>query len=122
MLNRLDEDPALTLHIGNLIEEAEAYLRFAVRQEFHPGLLFARAVLQAKSNNLAAAAASIAEADTVIARAGIRIYIADAFLVRARLFKSKKALEEGRKLVEEWGYWRWRLELKVLNTLAEDWS
>ena len=83
--------------------------------------LIARAWLHALTQNEPAARADLDEAWQIASRGGMRLFMADIHLHRARLFRDKEELKKARSLIEECGYWRRKEELEDAERAAVDW-
>ncbi|AQR64624.1 hypothetical protein BXU06_05795 [Aquaspirillum sp. LM1] len=92
-------------------EAAVAGLRQAGAQEFIVHGLLTRAWLRRCLNDLPGAEADLAEAQRIAERGGMKLFLADIALTRARLFNDKAELAKARALIEACGYWRRREEL-----------
>ena len=90
---------------------AIAGLRQAGTQHHLPRGLLTRAWLRHCLNNTDGAQADLAEAQRIAERGGMKLFLADIALTRARLFNDKAELAKARKLIEECGYGRRREEL-----------
>ncbi len=95
--------------------------RDAGQQDYMPLGLIARAWLHALTQNEPAARADLDEAWQIASRGGMRLFMADIHLHRARLFRDKEELKKARSLIEECGYWRRKEELEDAERAAVDW-
>ena len=91
---------------------AIAGLRQAGTQHHLPRGLLTRAWLRHCLNNTDGAQADLAEAQRIAERGGMKLFLADIALTRARLFEDKAELAKARALIEECGYGRRLPELK----------
>ena len=96
-------------------------LRAAGTQHWVPAALLTRAWLYALTHNKPAARADLDEAWQIASRGGMRLFMADIHLHRARLFRDKEALKKARALIKECGYWRRKEELEDTERAAVDW-
>ena len=92
-------------------EAAVAGLRQAGQQDYLPRGLLTRAWLYHSLNDLPGAHADLAEAQRIAERGGMKLFLADIALTRARLFKDKTELAKARALIAECSYGRRREEL-----------
>jgi hypothetical protein len=92
-------------------EAAIAGLRQAGQQQYLPLGLLTRAWLRHSLDDLSGAEADLAEAQRIAERGGMKLYLADIALTRARLFNDKAELAKARALIEQCGYGRRREEL-----------
>lgn len=93
-------------------EAAVTGLRQANAEEFIVRGLLTRAWLSHCLNNLAGAQADLAEAQRIAERGGMKLFLVDIALTRARLFEDKAELAKARALIEECGYGRRLPELE----------
>jgi hypothetical protein len=93
-------------------EAAVAGLRQAGHQDYLPRGLLTRAWLRHGLNDLPGAQADLAEAQRIAERGGMKLYLADIALTRARLFEDKAELAKARALIEACGYGRRLPELE----------
>jgi hypothetical protein len=77
-----------------------------------PAGLLTRAWLRKLDNDEAGALADLDEVKEIAERGGMKLYLADMHLHRARLFRDRAALAEARRLIEACGYSRRREELE----------
>jgi hypothetical protein len=87
-------------------EAAVAGLRQAGTMDHLPRGLLTRAWLRHSLHDLPGAQADLAEAQRIAERGGMRLFLADIALTRARLFEDKAELAKARALIEECGYGR----------------
>jgi hypothetical protein len=93
-------------------EAAVAGLRQAGQQDELPRGLLTRAWLRHCLKNTDGAQADLAEAQRIAERGGMKLFLADIALTRARLFEDKAELAKARELIEECGYGRRLPELE----------
>ncbi|AQR64001.1 hypothetical protein BXU06_02190 [Aquaspirillum sp. LM1] len=93
-------------------EAAVAGLRKAGDVTHLPRGLLTRAWLHHRLNDLPGAEADLAEAQRIAERGGMKLFLADIALTRARLFNDSAELAKARALIEACGYWRRREELE----------
>ncbi|WP_158281736.1 DUF4062 domain-containing protein [Rivihabitans pingtungensis] len=93
-------------------EAAVAGLHQAGQQDVLPLGLLTRAWLRHSLNDLPGAQADLAEAQRIAERGGMKLYLADIALTRARLFEDKAELAKARALIDECGYGRRLPELE----------
>ena len=93
-------------------EAAVAGLRQAGTMDHLPRGLLTRAWLRHSLHDLPGAQADLAEAQRIAERGGMRLFLADIALTRARLFEDKAELAKARALIEECGYGRRLPELE----------
>lgn len=96
-------------------------LRTAGQQQEIPRALLPRAWLHAIKDDPTAARADLDEAWQIASRGGMRLFMADIHLHRARLFRNRAELQEARVLIEECGYGRRREELADAEMAAAEW-
>ena len=77
-----------------------------------PRGLLTRAWLRHSLHDLPGAQADLAEAQRIAERGGMRLFLADIALTRARLFEDKAELAKARALIKECGYGRRLPELE----------
>jgi len=99
--------------------EAQQYTKAAVDglrqvgyQDELPRGLLTRAWLRHSLNDLPGTEADLAEAQRIAERGGMKLFLADIALTRARLFHDTAELAKARALIEACGYWRRREELE----------
>jgi len=92
-------------------EAAVAGLRKMTEQNELPRALLTRAWLRHCLNDLSGAQDDLAEAQRIAERGGMKLFLADIALTRARLFNDKAELAKARALIEACGHWRRREEL-----------
>lgn len=88
------------------IEEAVAGLRAAGVAHHLPRGLLTRSWLRFVTGDEEGARQDLDEAQEIAERGGMRLFLADIALYRARFFGDRAALAEARRLVEECGYGR----------------
>jgi hypothetical protein len=93
-------------------EAAVAGLRQAGAQHHLPRGLLTRAWLRHCLYDLPGAQADLAEAQRIAERGGMKLFLADIALTRARLFEDKAELAKARALIDECGYGRRLPELE----------
>ena len=98
---------------GEHIEKAVGELRASGHQEHLPQGLLTRAWLRHASNDEKGAAADLDEAWRIASRGGMKLFMADIHLYRARLFQQPEHLGPARKLIEECNYGRRLPELEA---------
>jgi len=94
------------------IKAAVDGLRQAGAQEFIVRGLLTRAWLRHSLDDLPGAEADLDEAQRIAERGGMKLFLADIALTRARLFNDTVELAKARALIEACGYWRRREELE----------
>ncbi|WP_428263336.1 hypothetical protein [Haliangium sp.] len=106
-------------------DAAVSELGRAGRDDMAPRALLARAGLYRLSGDVASARADVDAADDIARPAGMRLYVCDALLERARLAladevgdwdQAHAAVDEARALVEELGYRRRAPALAILDS------
>lgn len=100
---------------------ATAGLRKAGQQDYLPRALLTLALLQHRLGQPDAAAATLAEAQRIAARGGMKLRLADIALTRARLFHDREQLTLARQLIEECGYGRRLEELQDAEAAVPGW-
>lgn len=93
-------------------EAAIAGLLQAGQQDELPRGLLTRAWLRHCLHDLPGAQADLAEAQRIAERGGMKLFLADIALTRARLFDDKAELAKARALIDECGYGRRLPELE----------
>ncbi len=117
----LGESPSAIAQAIQELAAAVDGLRDADQQVFIALALLSRAWLHVLTHNPTAARADLDEAWQIASRGGMRLFMADIHLHRARLFRDKEALKKARVLIEECGYWRRKEELEDAERAAVDW-
>jgi tetratricopeptide (TPR) repeat protein len=102
-------------------EAAVSGLRAAGSQHHIPRGLLTRALLRHALGDLPGAEADLKEAEDIAARGGMKLFLADLALTRARLFRDPAQLAQARALIEECGYRRRLPELEDAEAAAKDW-
>jgi len=97
-------------------------LRAAGQQDELPRGLLSRAWLYAVTQDAVAARADLDEAWEVASRGGMKLFMADCSLCRARLLRDRSELAKARDLIEQCGYWRRRPELEDAEQAAAAWT
>ena len=106
---RLQKQVAGAEHIEKSVEG----LRASGQQHELPRGLLTRAWLRHASNDETGAAADLDEAWRIASRGGMKLFMADIHLYRARLFQQPEHLGPARKLIEECNYGRRLPELEA---------
>jgi tetratricopeptide (TPR) repeat protein len=96
-------------------------LRASGDQDMVPLGLLTRALLYHALGRPDDARADLAEAEDIARRGGMKLFLADIALHRARLFADRDALTEARRLIEECGYGRRLGELEDAEAAAKNW-
>jgi hypothetical protein len=99
------------------VEAAVAGFRQVGQQDELPSGLLTRAWLRHCLNDIAGCEDDLNEAQRIAARGGMKLYLADIALYRARLFKDTAELAKARALIEECGYGRRIPELEDAEKL-----
>jgi tetratricopeptide (TPR) repeat protein len=122
VLESLDTD------VSPLLDQAVKHLAVAVdllykegRQDYRPYALTARAWVRAWRRDTDGARADLDEAWKVASRGGMRLFMADCCLYRARIFRQCRDLEAARKLIDQCGYGRRRGELEDAVAASQRW-
>ncbi|WP_300450466.1 toll/interleukin-1 receptor domain-containing protein [Accumulibacter sp.] len=100
-------------------EAAVSGLRAAGTQHELPRGLLTRAWLRHACGDADGARADLAEVETLASRGGMKLFLADLALTRARLFRDRAQLQLARELIDECGYGRRRPELQDAEQQAE---
>jgi hypothetical protein len=93
-------------------EAAVSGLRAAGDQMYLPLGLLTRAQLRHALGELPGAEADLKEAEDIAARGGMKLFLADLALTRARLFRAPAPLATARTLIQQCGYNRRLPELE----------
>ncbi|MBL8470420.1 MAG: hypothetical protein JNM98_01360, partial [Rhodocyclaceae bacterium] len=102
-------------------ESAVSGLRAAGRQDHLPRGLLTRAWLRHACGDTAGCRADLQEVETIASRGGMKLFLADLALTRARLFRDRAQLHIARDLITECGYGRRLPELQDAEALAASW-
>ena len=94
-------------------------LRKAGQDEFIVRGLLTRACVLHGNGDDKAARADLDEAERIAERGGMKLFLADVHLHRARLFRDRTALDAARKRIDEIGYERRRGELDDAQCLLD---
>lgn len=125
----LGNPPVVIPGRGNALDVAREHVGVAVNHLRTAGAthhlargLLTRAWLRATEGLGTAAEADLNEVWRVASRGAMRLYMADALLSRARLFRDGGSLASARAIVQECGYRRRADELADAERAAADWS
>jgi tetratricopeptide (TPR) repeat protein len=96
-------------------------LRRSGNQDDIPRALLSRAWLRSVGGDADGARADLDEAWQIAERGPMRLFMADIYLYRARLFHDRESLSEARVLIEKCGYRRRKEELEDAEAAAWSW-
>lgn len=96
-------------------------IRRAGRMDNLPRGLLSRAWLRFLGGDADGARSDLDEAWQIAERGPMRLYMADIFLHRARLFRDKESLAKARALITQCSYWRRKEELVDAEEAAMSW-
>ncbi len=121
-LYRVVFEPATPLSSARThLEEALTILRHVERHDHRPRVLLTRAWLHVLEREMQQAHNLLSEAQALAERGGMKLFLADVHLHRARLFREKTELPRARSLIEQTGYLRRLPELEAAEAAAESW-
>jgi hypothetical protein len=121
LLDAAGPEPSALAHADRELTAAVDGLRASGRQDELPKGLLARACLHTLRQDPAAARADLDAAWQIASRGGMRLFMADCHLHRARLLRDRAELAKARTLIEQCGYERRREELEDAAAAAAAW-